>query len=344
MTTGWRFRAFAAGLAVVTCVHAAHAQVEPIRLEYSGVAECPAAAEFARGVFGRTSRARAAESADTDVRTFVVTITKSGSAFVGSLVVREADGKTSAREVTGNDCKSVSEALALATSLAIDPNASLAAPVTSPEAQGDVETAPATKGPPPAEPPRETPTEPSEPSGPEPPNAFATSLAFGPTAATNIGPRLALGASIALSRALRRPNRALSMFGVELSVLGTPPDSVETAQSRFWFYFARPELCTFGAMLGTSAALVPCAGIELGAITGVGSDIDEAETRTRFWAAADAKLALRVDISDAWLLEASGGVVAPFVRYEFVFRDPDTSVHRIPALGAVFGAKLGGRF
>ena len=76
---------------------------------------------------------------------------------------------------------------------------------------------------------------------------------------------------------------------------------------------------------------------------GVGSDIADAATRTRFWAALDAKLALRVGLSYHWFVEASGGAVAPFVRYEFVFRDPDTNVHRIPALGAVFGVKVGRR-
>ncbi|HEX6273482.1 MAG TPA: hypothetical protein VFZ53_10585 [Polyangiaceae bacterium] len=342
MTPFRRWSAPGAGLAVALFANGAKAQVEPIRLDYSGAVECPAAPEFARSVFGRTTRARPADASESTARTFVVAITKSGSGFVGSLVVREADGKTTAREVTGADCKTVSEALALATSLAIDPNASLAPPSSPADTTSD--------GTPPSAPAEPEPA-PPELRGPDafiskaPPHEWNTTAALGPSAATGIGPRLALGGSLSAARSRRTPDRALSSFGVELAVLGTLSDSVSTASSRFWFAFVRPELCTMGLTFAARAALVPCLGLELGTVTGVGSDIADAATRTRFWAAADAKLALRVDLSEHyWFVEANGGVVAPFVRYDFVFRDPDTDVHAIPALGATFGAKLGRRF
>jgi hypothetical protein len=341
MTTFRRWSALGAGLAVVAFAHPVRAQVEPIRLEYAGAPECPASADFARGVFGRTTRARPAEASESSARTFVVTITKSGSRFVGSLVVREADGKTSAREVTGADCETVSEALALATSLAIDPNASLAPPASPSDAPSDGAPPSAPSEPVPAPPP---PREPDALAPEAPPSEWNTMAALGPSAATGIAPRLALGGSLSAGRGRRTPDRALSSFGVELVVLGSLSDSVGTASSRFWFVFVRPELCTLGATFGPSVALLPCLGLELGTVTGVGTDIEDAATRTRFWAGADAKLALRVDLSEPWFVEASGGVVAPFVRYEFVFRDPDTSVHTIPALGATFGVKLGRRF
>jgi hypothetical protein len=339
MTPLRRWSAPGAGLAVALFAHAAEAQVEAIRLDYSGAQECPAAPEFARSVFGRTTRARPAEASESTARTFEVAITRSGPGFVGSLVVRESDGKTSAREVTGADCKTVSEALALATSLAIDPNASLAAPAT---ATGATTDSPPT--PPPTEPPPSEPDAPDAAPPADPRREWTATAALGPSAATGIGPRLALGGSLAVAWTKRRPDVVLSSFGLELSVLGTPSETLDTASSRFWFTFVRPELCSFGALAGSHVALVPCLGLELGTVTGVGSDIDDAATRTRFWAAADAKLALRVDLADSWYVEASGSVVVPFVRYDFVFRDPDTAVHAIPALGAAFGVKLGARF
>ena len=125
------------------------------------------------------------------------------------------------------------------------------------------------------------------------------SVALGPGIATGIGPELALGGSVSVAWAARRPNRALSSLGVELTALGTLTETIETASSRFWFFFARPELCSFGVVITRNLALVPCFGLELGAVTGVGSDIAEAATRTRFWAALDAELVLRVDVLGA---------------------------------------------
>jgi hypothetical protein len=338
MTPIRTWHAAALGLAIVSLGRTAHAQVEPIRLEYSAAPECPSAADFARGVLSRTARARLAREAEASARTFVVALGKSGSGFAGNLVVREADGTTSAREVTGADCATVAEALALATSLAIDPNASLE-PKPEP---GGTPNAPAT--PPPVAKPPPTGSSPGSPDdGTAAPGAWAARAALGPRVATGIGPELALGGSVSVAWAARRPNRALSSLGVELTALGTLTETIDTASSRFWFTFARPELCSFGVVITRSLALVPCFGLELGAVTGAGSEIPEASTRTRFWAALDAELVLRIDVSERWFVEASGGVVVPLVRYEFVFRDPDTSVHTIPALGSVFGLKVGTR-
>ena len=151
MTPIRTWNAAALGLAIVSFGRTAHAQVEPIRLEYSAAPECPTVSDFARGVFSRTARARLAQEAEASARTFVVALGKNASGFAGSLVVREADGTTTAREVTGADCATVAEALALATSLAIDPNASLEPnpePAGAPSATP--EPPPAAKPPPPA--------------------------------------------------------------------------------------------------------------------------------------------------------------------------------------------------
>ena len=46
--------------------------------------------------------------------------------MTGSLVIRETDGATMARRVSGAECADVATVLALATALAIDPRAELA--------------------------------------------------------------------------------------------------------------------------------------------------------------------------------------------------------------------------
>lgn len=309
-------------------------QTEPIHLEYRGAPECPSADEFNRAVFSRTTRAHLAQT-EPAARTFVVVLERAGSGFAGSLSVREAEGTTTAREVKGADCSEVAQALALATSLAIDPNASLTPePATS-------STPPTGKKKPPED--ERQKTAPDRAGEKRTASGGAWEAALGPGVALAIGPRPAFGGALKAGYFGGKPSAPLSSFGLELTFLATLPKTVETASSTFWFTFARPELCSLG--VGTSyVALLPCLGAELGAVTGRGSDIADAATRTRFWAAFDVGPRLRANLSDTWFFEADARLLVPLVRYEFVFRDPDTTVHEIPPLGGLFGVKLGASF
>jgi hypothetical protein len=343
---GWRIvlqmrraaRTFSVGAFVVAFAGVAGAetpQTEPIRLEYRGAPECPSANEFNRAVFSRTTRAHLAET-EPAARTFVVVLERAGSGFAGSLAVREAEGTTTSREVKGADCGEVAQALALATSLAIDPNASLA-----PEPATSTTPPPPEKPKPPESQPRKTPPDRDGAKGAA--SGGAWEAALGPGVALAIGPRPAFGGALKAGYFSGKPSAALSSFGLELTFLATLPKTVETASSTFWFTFARPELCSMG--VGTNhMALLPCLGAELGAVTGRGSDIADAATRTRFWAALDVGPRMRAVLSDTWFFEADARLLVPLVRYEFVFRDPDTTVHRVPALGGLFGVKLGASF
>jgi hypothetical protein len=333
-----RERTVSVGAFVVAFAGVARAetpQTEPIRLEYRGAPECPSANEFNRAVFSRTTRAHLAET-EPAARTFVVVLERAGSGFAGSLSVREAEGTTTSREVKGADCGEVAQALALATSLAIDPNASL-----TPESATSTTPPPTEQSKPPENEHHETSSD--RDGGKRTASGGAWEAALGPSVALSIGPRPALGGALRAGYFSGKPSAALSAFGLELTFLATLPKTVETASSRFWFTFARPELCSMG--VGTShVALLPCLGAELGAVTGRGSDIADAATRTRFWAAFDAGPRLRANLSDTWFFEADARLLVPLVRYEFVFRDPDTTVHRIPPVGGLFGVKLGTSF
>ncbi|HVR20758.1 MAG TPA: hypothetical protein VMS65_13705 [Polyangiaceae bacterium] len=326
---------FAFGL---TLGRTAGAQVEPIRVEYAAAPDCPSADVFTADVLGRTARARLAEASEAN-RTFVVSIQRHGARFVGSLVVRGGGGDTTAREVTGEQCSEVASALALATSLAIDPNATLA-PTAA--ATNDATASP----PPPAA------AVPSKRSDESPPDADAKraderrasralGLALGPSVVTGLAPDVAFGGSAELTWGERVPRGALSSFGLSLTFVRSGSHSTGGANASFDFATARPEVCSIGLALSNGLGVAPCFGAELGAVVGRGSNIDVPETSSRFWLALDASLRLRGFLSERWFLEASGGGVFPLTRYHFVFRDPDTPVHDVPVAGLVFAAKLG---
>src|ERR1700760_4529038 len=118
-----------AGMAVGRVAKAAEADAEPIHIDYTAPESCPAKAELVRGVLGRTNRAHEAGD-EKPTRTFVVTLTPGPTETRGELVMRGADGAEAERELTGDTCAEVVDALALIAALAIDPHAS--ATVTAP--------------------------------------------------------------------------------------------------------------------------------------------------------------------------------------------------------------------
>jgi hypothetical protein len=342
-------RAFAPALAFALAVGtrtsgAAPDETEPIRLEYTAPTGCPDASEFGRRVFGRTSKARAAEGSE-PARTFVVVIEASGTETQGSLVVREDGMSTLARRVSGKNCDEVSRALALATALAIDPEASLEVPEPPDAGDGGVAgsagsaagttAAPEDDKKPPADtPPDDTPKKP--PMGERMALLFGASAAFGPA------PNPSFGASAGLEwgGSFAHP----SAFGADIVFLTSADQAVASAESSFMFAFARPYACPIGVGSGADLAFMPCVGAELGAVFAKGSGLENPATETRFWAAGELALRLDVALSDDWFLDATGGVVFPFTRYRFVFRTPDTSIYDVPAVTAAAGLRAGRRF
>ncbi len=299
---------------------------EPIRIEYRAEAGCPSADEFNGQVFRRTASARLATNAEF-ARTFVVSIERRGNGLVGSLVVRQADGTTESRQVAGPECGEVAKVLALATALAIDPDASLAP---------NPEPAPAPPEPPKAEPePAEARPAPSEPN--HDPSANAWVVTLGAAIEGAITPRPAYGGSVGAGWRAPHGLGALSAAGVDLTYLRAPTDAVGTAAASFQFLYARPELCAVALKWHLESGVAPCLSAEIGAVTGAGSNITHASTRSRAWATVDPTLALHQALGAGFFVEAALGAVLPITRYQYVFRDPTTHVYTVPGV-AVFGA------
>lgn len=309
---------------------------EPIRIEYRAEAGCPSADEFNGQVFRRTASARLATGSEL-ARTFVVSIERRGNSLVGSLVVRQADGTTESREVAGPECREVAKVLALATALAIDPEASLA---PNPE---PLKPPPTPEPKPPSKPekepePQEPVPEPSEPSGDKPWIA-----ALGPALEGGIAPRPAYGGFVGAGFRAPSGTGALSAAGIDVTYLRAPTHPVGTARTTFEFVYARPELCTFALRWYRDSGVAPCLSGELGAVTGRGSDIAYAEKGTRLWASVGLGLNLHQALGTSWFLEADGGVVLPVTRYRFVFHDPTTHVYSVPAVAVNALLRIGAR-
>jgi hypothetical protein len=258
----------------------------------------------------------------------VVAIERRQDSVSGSLVVREPSGETVAREVSGAECSEVATALALATSLAIDPRA---ARPSSEEPAKEPESPPPTKPSATAEP----------PPAPPPRSAGWWSAALGPRIATGVSPNLSLGGSAQLAWHNEAPRSAVSALGIELTWLEAPDFAVSTASSSFRFLLARPFLCSFQLRLAQGLSISPCLVTELGAITGTGADLPAPTSETRAWLAAELLLRLRLQASKAWFAELDGGLVLPFTRYSYVFREPDTQIYTVSTLAAAAGLRVG---
>jgi hypothetical protein len=88
----------------------------PVRLVYEAPAECPAQAEFVAAVVTRASDFNHLDSGGTR-RVLVVAITKDDRGFAGAFQVRDDGTASDRREVHGQNCAEVADALAVVTAI-----------------------------------------------------------------------------------------------------------------------------------------------------------------------------------------------------------------------------------
>ena len=319
--------------------------MEPIRIEYHAErsADCPSGSDFEAQVFDRTRSARAASEGES-ARTFIVRLRRNGPRVTGSLVIQEMDGATMARRVSGSECADVATVLALATALAIDPRAELA-PGQTLEKANEHEGA-AEEGQPltelyPGEPPSEPPVSPAMPEAL--PGVWSPRWSFGASASFAAAPKPAIGPSGMISLSSRNAP-VVGEIALEFALRYASSAFIRSAQAAFWFYAVRPTLCTPRIRLGASLETAPCAVLETGAVTGVGSEITNAARQTRFWATGEVLLRFELALGGAWFSNLDAGVASPLTRYQFVFQNPDTRIYEVPVLIATAALRFGTSF
>lgn len=275
---------------VAWTARAAAADPEPVRITYGAPDGCPSEDEFVARL-DREAHARRVDRGA--VRTFAFAIARDPAGFRGSLAV---DG--AAREVSAATCGEVASALVLVAALAIE------------------ERAPAPT-PPPAPVPAPAPPAPA-------PSHEVTRL------------RLAVGAGVARysgmtpSARLGVPVSVVAWYGRrELRATFDATTSDDTAMASFRWTAGRLEICPYVVALGHTE-LAPYAGVQLGALTGRGTGIDQAATETRPWIAPEAGLRAR-----QWLgsvaLEVEATAAAPLVRDRYYIA-PMSTIHEVPAV------------
>jgi len=138
-------------LALLCLASPAHAEKETIALDFQAASSCPDRTRFIERVHTFTTKVEVASDDGTARRKFGIRVTRSAGAVRGELTIDNRGSKTT-RNVSGTTCDEVVSALALATALAVDPEA-LGEPTPEPP-------------PVPVETPKPPPPKPSPPSPP----------------------------------------------------------------------------------------------------------------------------------------------------------------------------------
>jgi hypothetical protein len=316
----------------------AFAAEERIDIDYSAPSGCPSADDFIAQVLERTDSAELA-SEDELVRTFVVEIVRVGTEVSGSLVIREPDGSSSqSRSLRGAHCSEVAMALALATALAIDPNASFA-----PRRDEPPEDAPAEPSPAPLVAPASSydivdPPDPWEPPGGD----AAMDVMVGPAVHLGLGPEPALGGVLLLEG--RSTTSILGSGGVELMFATIPMVRVSGAAASFDIMLARPHLCLFPVPARGRLRLLSCVGAEVGAVRARGSDLPRTADETRLWAAGSLGPRLLWDLGRPWSMDLHAIAAVPFKRYAFGFDNPNTDFHEAGPVVLAAALRFGAHF
>jgi hypothetical protein len=336
---------FAAPAQAQPAADASSSTPQRVALRYADPVGCPGQALFVEAVNARVRRPIEWSQTATVVQ-MVVTIERSADQVRGKLEVARLDAEPTRREFAARTCEEVSSALALVASLALDPNArtELLLPQTPAESRQDFPTAPAPAAPPDtavasaaAKPASPAPSEP--PARPRKRSHYLAWLGPSAEVAGGYAPEPLIGLGLGLGA--RRVASGLSP-GLQLSALWgkTGTTGPSAANGSFAWAMGRLEVCPLRLQLDARLALEPCAAAEAGRLSARGADtqVDEAVTVGRWWFAAGATLALHVSLRHFFFRFTALGLV-PATRDEFVFRDPDRSVHQ--ASPFVYGASLG---
>ena len=319
-------RALPVALALAATASVAHAQTEAAPLTYSAVAGCPTKESFEASVRARTPLARFGESARA-LRRFAIEASAAHGRFTATLKVVSPNGSVADREVDGETCEEVIDALALVTALAIDPKAStlsLAAPSATPS----------TAAPPvPVPPPRAPPSRRAESRSAR----WEPSLGVAASGANGITPTVLLG--VAVHGAIANDVSGWWAPSIRLTLEARKTFEGSGANAGFALVTAGLDLCP-SAVQGGGLSFRPCVGTSAGLLHARGISVSTPASADSLW--LDVRGLGRV----RWLLaggrgfvEFEGGALLPVTRPTFVFQTPRIVLHEVTSVA--FHASIG---
>lgn len=345
-----------------------------ITLSYRVAPGCPTASDFRAEVTARTEEAAWASPSEVPDRALDVSVVGVPGKFEGRLRIQKANAPSSVRQISGESCDEVIEALALVAALAIDPHA-LTSPLHTPlaEAGGAHDTA------------SEASNEASRVAAAQeaPPQTKAPAVATA-AAAPVVLSSAAKGAAPELTLPSRSETRAAwhAASGLGAAVIsGVLPSATlagrgffelapspriffpmlrldATAALQGWkpagpgftqslWFTSELEACPVSFALGPRLRVAPCVFGDLGLLRSQGRIGGQSgvTTQTRPWIALGILGRLRWSLSDAFFVDISGGLRAPLVRDTLIFDAPQRVVlYAVPVVGAEASLGLGYRF
>jgi hypothetical protein len=303
----------------------AREEMAPRGLFYQAETSCPDRAAFAALVLERAPLAdlEPTERRQADVQVALYAI---DAQFTGKLAIRRGEASLYTREMHGTTCGEVAPAIAFILALALNGQN---------ETVSDSSAAPANP----------TPTiDVASGRGPASENDGDWGWGLG----ASVGTRAGIAPSWSLIEQVAVEMRAVSaaMFAptFRIAVLRAEPvtkdDGVGTTE--FSWIAARAAGCPFRFRLGEDPVLIPCAGLDLGAIGAAGrpsTPQGRAADTSSFWADVFGSLRLRFHVFGPVFGELETELVLPLTQYDFAF-DPRTPIYGIPVVAAAGSAGL----
>jgi hypothetical protein len=259
------------------------------------------------------------------------------------LQIVERDGSRTVRDVSGVSCSEVVEALTLVARIAIDPQQAL---VPSDAAEPSTQDSPKQQLPPAAR--ARSPARPIQSARADRATEVDEGGRWRPAiggqvlATTLWAPPPAIGAAL-FAEGLTEPARSLGAR-VALRGFASGDVAIQSGTARLVLALVNLSACAPRWLLARALVLCPTLGFEGGLLLAEGSQTESARTATRPWFAGGVGLRLDVSVGQRIFAGADAELSLPLVRDSFVFGQPPTTAHAIPAVGLVAGLGAGYRF
>lgn len=342
---------------------------EPLSIAYEATASCPDSLAFFGEITGRTTRARLPRRAE-PARMIRVRIARDGAgAFAGRLTAEEPNGEvSSSRDVNGDTCQEVVEALAFVAALSVDPSASrrpvhhrvheideVPPPMDTrrgarPRAYEIDEDLPLLDTSPRSPHFRTYPIDEAAPPVPSFELGGATRDAAGarPRAFGALRPRFGVGTHLEAANLagvvpigrmfaeidFDHPSAPIVAPSVRIGVARSveverrPSSGAATLE----WAFATIEPCPVRFRIADGVAIRPCGGFAAGFLGVQGQGVANALSRTRPWFAVSGQVRLSWELASVLAFEVEGGVMTPLLRETFSFGRQDGSVYTAPSV------------
>lgn len=359
------------GLVVSVAARSARAETEGqtrVAVRVQAERECVDTSGFWRALAARTDKLDRVGSVEGDAAsargndaTIDVRVRRSRGRVIGELRVERGGHKSESRALTGASCEEITRGLSLVAALAFDPGARIdvpelpaTSPASAPPATSAASAPPATSpAPPPSAAPaaaaREvSPASPARERAQAAPPSGAYRLAVGGGASA-----IALGAQETSAGyggfvELARDRSGLSpAFRVGLT-RATGDARAETASAGpvtadLGWWLARSSACPVRLDFASSLHFRPCAGLDVGAMTGTPRAPIQGSARTRAWLAPTLSARINWELYRIAFLEVAGDLALPLVRDELA-ADPSVSLYRAPVVVPSGSLAAGVRF